>query len=339
MGNQPYSNIQERSGWVGVVDVLSPGKFRKRISALASATGEDWRRVLDCVAPANFDPPAVGMQFHYIQFDASGKPALDQLVDLLETYHVCFAMGRSIAELDDLTYEETVALQRDTRAFFRNYATGGEAGELLLYFLVESVLGAPQLMSKMKLKTNPGDEVKGSDGLHVRLGKDGQPELIFGEAKLYKSVTSAVKNAIRSISDFHDKQGFRHELVLLREHHRAMDNGLRDIIRPYIENRNARQTFRKSQAILIGFQWEEYVSLLADGGANLEAKFRLAYEKHAQEIIDLVRPSSKNFPAGVFEFHFFFLPFTDIQGFRDRLIRSSGASLSSGSNPPPEDGS
>ncbi|MGF1747094.1 DUF1837 domain-containing protein [Vibrio minamisatsumaniensis] len=34
----------------------------------------------------------------------------------------------------------------------------GEAGELLLFFLIEAILGAPQMVSKMELKTNHKDD-------------------------------------------------------------------------------------------------------------------------------------------------------------------------------------
>ena len=44
----------------------------------------------------------------------------------------------------------------------------GEAGEVLLFFLVEAILEAPQIVAKMELKTNHKDEVKGSDGIHAR---------------------------------------------------------------------------------------------------------------------------------------------------------------------------
>ena len=57
----------------------------------------------------------------------------------------------------------------------------GEAGETLLFFLMEAVLGAPQLVAKMELKTNSNDEVKGSDGIHVRWNEqDKLVDLYFG---------------------------------------------------------------------------------------------------------------------------------------------------------------
>lgn len=43
----------------------------------------------------------------------------------------------------------------------------GELGEVALYFLLESFLKAPQIVSKMSLKTTQGENYKGSDGMHV----------------------------------------------------------------------------------------------------------------------------------------------------------------------------
>ena len=44
----------------------------------------------------------------------------------------------------------------------------GEAGEIVLYILNEWVLKAPQIVSKMYLKTNANMPVHGTDGIHAR---------------------------------------------------------------------------------------------------------------------------------------------------------------------------
>ena len=45
--------------------------------------------------------------------------------------------------------------------------SGGELGEILLYTFLESRLNAFKLLSKMELKTNSSDYIKGADGIYL----------------------------------------------------------------------------------------------------------------------------------------------------------------------------
>ena len=47
----------------------------------------------------------------------------------------------------------------------KDCGNGGELGELLLYIFLESNLKAYKLLSKMELKTNSEDYIKGADGI------------------------------------------------------------------------------------------------------------------------------------------------------------------------------
>lgn len=86
---------------------------------------------------------------------------------------------------------------------FRDYSTNkGELGELLLYTFFEGELGAPQILSKMSLKTRPGDYTKNSDGIHyLKLSNSDRYHLIFGEAKMNKQLSSGFKSAFESIAE------------------------------------------------------------------------------------------------------------------------------------------
>ena len=66
--------------------------------------------------------------------------------------------------------------------------SGGELGEFLLYTFLESRLNAFKLLSKMELKTNSSDYIKGADGIYLYEYEDEKKqkhfEYIIGEAKI-----------------------------------------------------------------------------------------------------------------------------------------------------------
>lgn len=117
-------------------------------------------------------------------------------------------------------------LVNNAKEKFKNYEQNeGELGELMLYCFLETHLKAPKILSKMELKTSNNLYVNGSDGVHFLKLKNGNYQLIFGEAKMYKNLDYAVNNALKSIREFvieknkkeKDKSGITFEKVLISE--------------------------------------------------------------------------------------------------------------------------
>lgn len=75
----------------------------------------------------------------------------------------------------------------------------GELGEILLYCLLESHLHAPKILTKLELKTNSNDYVKGADGVHLLKLNESDYQLILGESKLNSNLTKGVYEAFGSI--------------------------------------------------------------------------------------------------------------------------------------------
>jgi len=95
-------------------------------------------------------------------------------------------------------------ISQEARSKFRNHLVNkGELGELFLYTFLEGHLEAPQILSKMALKTATNDYVKGADGIHLLKKPDeDRYHLIFGEAKMYQNLTDGFRDAFNSISKF-----------------------------------------------------------------------------------------------------------------------------------------
>ena len=88
----------------------------------------------------------------------------------------------------------------------KDKGSGGELGEILLYLFLEQDMHAPKLLSKVELKTNPEDYIKGSDGIHFkfRTNSDGVKilQLVIGEAKIKNKLDEGINEAFDSINKY-----------------------------------------------------------------------------------------------------------------------------------------
>lgn len=99
----------------------------------------------------------------------------------------------------------------------KDCGNGGELGELLLYIFLESNLKAYKLLSKMELKTNSEDYIKGADGIYLYEYEDKKKEkhfeYIIGEAKIEATSAKSISDAFESILTHLQKENFERELV------------------------------------------------------------------------------------------------------------------------------
>lgn len=99
----------------------------------------------------------------------------------------------------------------------KDCGNGGELGELLLYIFLESNLKEYKLLSKMELKTNSEDYIKGADGIYLYEYEDEKKEkhfeYIIGEAKIEATSAKSISDAFESILLHLQKENFERELV------------------------------------------------------------------------------------------------------------------------------
>lgn len=264
------------------------------------------------------------VEFDYIRFDADGKPMTKDLAKALVEHLMHYALGEFA---HPRLPSQTNRIQQDAKEFLRAHPTSGEAGEILLYALLEAFRGAPQVISKLNLKTNSKDEVKGSDGVHIAKSPDGQIDLYFGEAKLYKSTKAAVRDAMKSLKKFYDTDAQGHEIRLIQSHVRKYPKEVRDAILAYCRRDDAAKTFRHNHAVLIGFEWEDYDALVKAAPKEIEREFRILYEKHHEDLCTKVAEAAATYTTKKLRLEFFFLPFTQVQEFRKMFYGAAGVPL------------
>jgi len=168
---------------------------------------------LDCTWRESEKPPRADAEFYYLGL-RDGLPMLKELCEHLGKTLVDFCLPRSellaAKEKYDDTGDETVFYDLITKArrlFIRarnETKRSGEGGELILFNLLE-MHGAPQVVSKMYLKTSAEMPVHGSDGLHLGPGKPPTDLIVyFGESKLHASYDNSLADALKSVTELVD---------------------------------------------------------------------------------------------------------------------------------------
>ena len=259
------------------------------------------------------------LRFHYVQFNPNNEPKFDKLIDILLEHVTHYSLSVSKRDKsNDETYKNK--MYREAKKLFRNNVKTGEVGEMILWFFLESILKAPQVVAKMDLKTNRNDEVKGADGIHVNITNDDILEIIFGESKLYKKLNSAIVDAFKSIEKFFDNKQYKREYSLITEHFKWLKNEQGIKVLDFISGKINSDEVKIKIACLIGFDWNEYKKL-EDPKERLKLveEFEELYKNEATEIEKSITKKFSSFKYAHYEFDFFFLPFKSVDEIRNNF--------------------
>lgn len=215
-----------------------------------------------------------------------------------------------------LTTQQSALLVKEARGLFRHPEITetspdktGEAGEALLYFLMEAVLKAPQMVSKMELKTNHKDEVKGSDGIHARWNSElGIVDFYFGESKLYQSVSDALNSALKSVNDFHEIKMYEHEFNMVTKHFKYADEEVKQEVSDLFINGEPGPNVRVNHACLIGYDYKGYEDACSEPLGKNKEKFENDFLLGAPQLVRQLQRKLDGFDKKHLVFEIFFLP-------------------------------
>lgn len=282
----------------------------------------------NCINVVEHDLKLTGIEttarFHYLKFDGNKQPMVKALADTLYAYIIDYCLSAKNRD-ETLTARQSTLLTKEARSLFRHPEISddspdktGEAGETLLYFLMEAILKAPQVVSKMELKTNHKDEVKGSDGIHARWNKELEVvDFYFGESKLYKKVSDALTSALKSINDFHDIKMYEHEFNMVTKHFKYADEAVKHEISQLFINGNPGANVRVNHACLIGYDYKGYDDVLSEPHSSLIRKFEDELLPNAEDLVILLQKKLDTFEKKYLVFDVFFLPFPSVVDFRN----------------------
>ncbi len=252
----------------------------------------------------------VKIRWHRIAHDATlNKPDIDKLIGKLMKLLIDFACPRSEIEAAKKRLQKTGSaegfsgLQEKARRLFTRADKAGEVGELLLFLLAERLLGYPQVLCKMPLKTNPSVHAHGADGVHASLHPTtGHLRLHWGEAKLYADFNAAIKDCCESLKEMlrspaDAKKTKERDLELLRDNLDLTDPVVEAAVMQYLDPDNSLSNQIEFCGLaLVGFNYADYAALcteftkpdataVAVRTALWAEKIKAALEKH--ELIDL----------------------------------------------------
>jgi hypothetical protein len=275
----------------------------------------------------------------FIKFGGNSKPNLDDFIEFLYYKIVQFCIPQQkrtqgkkrFLETNDPKYLQELSDQANA-LFLKATDTGvrsGEPGELILYCILEKFFNAPQLVSKMFLKTSRDMPVHGSDGIHVFLEKDSETlNFVWGESKVYKSVSDAITSATKSIKTLLEEteKPFSRDLEILKDHLSIENEKLKEAVLKrldcYTEEANKK---KYSFAVLVGFNYD-----LLENCKNEDdqKKFFEEYMKHSNDLMEQFSKKAKTQGIHDYEFMLILIPFESVDIFRKQFFRRLGRDVS-----------
>lgn len=286
--------------------------------------------------------PRVNTHFYYLSF-RDGLPTLGEFAEYLKWQMVPFCIPRRdrartasmvSAATDDA--ERTMHLvgqfEKARDLFIKSreqQRKAGEPGELILFVLLEWALRAPQLVSKMYLKTSAQMPVHGTDGIHAGMHEDGSTLLLYwGESKLHKGLSNALDSVFESVGEFLANADRRkREIDIVRDHmdlgedQQVLRGALLDYLDPYSDQGNQR---RDVFACFIGFDYGKYEQIRRLPPDKVEAEFARAFDSRIAGMLELVGKRLTAEGMDIVNFEFFLLPFPSVADFRTAFFRAAG---------------
>lgn len=297
----------------------------QQLQALLTASRENYRACVDHIDHGEAcDGATATIRLHHLKFNANGQPKIDDLASCLAKHAIDYAISTRHRPFN-MNAQEAMHYSQQARRLFRVVATdndasdlAGEAGELLLYFLLETVLEAPQVVAKIELKTNPALEVNGSDGIHMKWNADDElVDVYFGESKMYGDVGNALTAAFASIESFHANGMREHEYSMVTKYFKGSDDHVKDAVTELLDTGRPGPDARINHACLIGYEWAAEGVDAQQAAAEIEAEFRLQFTAQAPRLRGMLQTRLDNCNRRQYGFQVFFLPFGSVQAFRD----------------------
>jgi hypothetical protein len=112
----------------------------------------------------------------------------------------------------------------------------GDYGELLLFLILEVFYPARKLVTKVRLRSSMGDEIKGFDCAHFTIDEDDEICLWLGEAKFHKSFSTAISKAVDSLNQHISGKTLKDEISILEGNNTEIDEETREKIEDFLNS-------------------------------------------------------------------------------------------------------
>jgi hypothetical protein len=273
-------------------------------------------------------PKNAEIKFHYIQLQG-GNVRINDFLSVLQKGLIPYALPREEAKTTTyLTAPQKIA---EAREEYVRSANSGELGELSLYMFLESKEEAPQILSKMSLKTSGNMHFHGSDAVHMKINDNGSIILYLGESKAHKTLNKSIKACLKSIGDFYfdelvdGRTQFDFDLKLVKQNMDVKDEELREFLQKLLNPwEGGKENLYYVNACFIPFEIPQLNELDKHNAQEAQGQLNKLYETCMQEIVqELTKLLEKSNNKGLL-FHFFFVPFPDIDAVKSSFRKMLG---------------
>lgn len=197
----------------------------------------------------------------------------------------------------------------------------------MLYILTEEVLKLPQIISKMTLKTSGKMHYQGADGIHFKYNEENDSlDLYWGESKMEKTISSALRNCFKSITPFltdpnsyNSTQNRDLELITTNISENINNKKLEDFLVNYFDlNNDCSNRLNFKGICFIGFDVDNYPSKIKEKTSKQlfdEFKSKISDWNNSIEIQANNYPDIKNFDINIF-----LMPFDSVEDMRSKFL-------------------
>lgn len=232
-----------------------------------------------------------------------------------------------LAEYERNENTEMVALDAVGRILGQEGAQG--LGELMLYILLEQVLKAPKVLSKIELNRAAGRVRSRCDAIHLYTPDGAAPvsSIVFGTSSVIGDMRDAIDQAFDKIVQIETNTAAECQLAEEQVFTKTMDSAsaqtIRDLLVPQKGGALVRDTaYGVFLGYDLGLQASNYAN--ADYRAQLDAKMALDLAHHTAYIVNKINAHQ----LGTHSFYIYLLPFdncgTDCDVIMRKVLGSGG---------------
>ncbi len=247
----------------------------------------------------------------------------EEFIEFITSKSINYVLQRKEYILEGLTAEEQASKMFDivkkTKSKFVKNKTTGEAGELILFLILESK-SIFQLLNKMNLKSSSQMHVHGLDAIHIQV--DNGIILHYGQSKMHKDFSSGVNAAVKDIKNFdHKKEKFEIDLVSSHIDNSRYDEYAEKLVKllsPYSDKRN----LSKTNAVFIGYDESLMGKQKPASESSLRNYLQTEYQKEHDRLFKTVSESIQNNLTDDRNrtTTFYILPFKSVDKFRKKFL-------------------
>ena len=206
---------------------------------------------------------------HMLRVDGNNRPRVRDFANFVTDCMIDYCIPpteiREALEKDaeNHTTINIMKLRRKAGALFTNLSTTGEGGEMILSIMAQRILGMPQVLCKMPLKTNPNVHYHGADGIYGEYdSRTSKFYLYWGESKLYDDIGQAMTDCFDSIKKLlidENGMGTERDLTLFRDNLDFDNEELENAIVAYLDPDNEEHLSLEYRGVcLVGYTEEAY---------------------------------------------------------------------------------